>query len=145
MKTSLLLIASILTSANGLHSVDNWDVCTYPHDCLDETASCCPISQDGTTLPPGQVLEVCGPSTATKVEAGTFIGWNFKCPADTSGDSTDPSLEPGEAQHNAFMEPYIWNQMLGVVQRGVLFACNFIGGFGEMLYNDNGEMMARCF
>ena len=31
------------------------------------------------------------------------------------------------------------------MQRTILFSCNLIGGFGEMLYNDNGEMMARCF
>ena len=55
------------------------------------------------------------------------------------------NLTQGVDQHNAFMQPYIWNQFLGIMQRTILFSCNLIGGFGEMLYNDNGEMMARCF
>ena len=110
MKAPLILLASILSTTQALHSVDNWDVCTYPHDCLDDTASCCPISQVGTVLPPGQVLEVCGPSSATTVQDGTFKGWTFTCPADSSPDTSNPtSGSPGEDQHKAFMEPYIWN------------------------------------
>ena len=46
---------------------------------------------------------------------------------------------------NAFLEPYIWNQYLMVYSVFQIPACNAIGWLGLLLYNDNGEMMNRCY
>lgn len=46
---------------------------------------------------------------------------------------------------NAFLEPYIWNQFLMLYQVSQVFMCNGIGWWGELWYNDNGEMMDRCY
>ena len=45
----------------------------------------------------------------------------------------------------AFLEPWFWNQFMSMYADGQLVSCNALGWFGELLYNDNGEMMNRCY
>ena len=44
-----------------------------------------------------------------------------------------------------FLEPWIWNLELATIQWFGLWLCNGIGSWGLFIYNDNGEMMERCF
>ena len=44
-----------------------------------------------------------------------------------------------------FLEPWIWNMELSTIQWIGLWLCNSIGSWGLFIYNDNGEMMERCF
>ena len=44
-----------------------------------------------------------------------------------------------------FMEPWVWNQELATIQYVNLYFCILIGSWGLFIYNDNGEMMDRCF
>jgi hypothetical protein len=45
----------------------------------------------------------------------------------------------------AFLEPYIWNQFLSMYADQQMMMCNTIGWWGELWFNDNGEMMNRCY
>ena len=44
-----------------------------------------------------------------------------------------------------FLEPWIWNLELATIQWFGLWLCNGIGSWGLFIYNDNGEMMNRCY
>lgn len=46
---------------------------------------------------------------------------------------------------NAFLEPWFWNQYLMLYQTMQIPVCNAIGWLGLLLYNDNGEMINRCY
>ena len=46
---------------------------------------------------------------------------------------------------NSFLEPYIWNQFLMLYATLQIPGCNTVGLLGLILYNDNGEMMNRCY
>lgn len=54
-----------------------------------------------------------------------------------SAESTNPK--------GAFLEPYIWNQFLMLFQVSQMVGCNAFGWWGELWYNDNGELMNRCY
>jgi hypothetical protein len=45
----------------------------------------------------------------------------------------------------AFIEPFLWNVFESYFAYGQMFACNALGFWGELLYNDNGEMMDKCY
>jgi len=45
----------------------------------------------------------------------------------------------------AFLEPWFWNQFLSMYADSQMMGCNAIGWWGELWYNDNGEMMNRCY
>ena len=44
-----------------------------------------------------------------------------------------------------FLEPWVWNLEMATIQYFGLYLCVAIGSWGLFLYNDNGEMMERCF
>lgn len=50
-----------------------------------------------------------------------------------------------ETKSAAFLEPWFWNQFLGAFANGQMIACNAIGFWGSLWYNDNGEMQNRCY
>ena len=54
-----------------------------------------------------------------------------------SSSNTDPA--------GAFLEPYFWNQFLSLYADFQMILCNTQGWWGELWYNDNGEMMNRCY
>ena len=45
----------------------------------------------------------------------------------------------------AFLEPWYWNQFLSQFAVGQMVQCNAFGWWGELWYNDNGELMNRCY
>tara|TARA_B110000285_G_C14815131_1_gene463809 strand:- start:395 stop:616 length:222 start_codon:yes stop_codon:yes gene_type:complete len=45
----------------------------------------------------------------------------------------------------AFLEPWWWNQFLMIYVTHQMIVCNAQGWWGELWYNDNGEMMNRCY
>ena len=53
-----------------------------------------------------------------------------------SSSNTDPA--------GAFLEPYFWNQFLSLYADFQMILCNTQGWWGELWYNDNGEMMEAC-
>ena len=54
-------------------------------------------------------------------------------------------MAPATIPPNAFLEPWFWNIFLSYWAWAQMIACNGIGFWGEVLYNDNGEMMDRCY
>ena len=46
---------------------------------------------------------------------------------------------------SGFLQPWIWNMQLSLVQYYGSIGCMIVGVWGLFWYNDNGEMMDRCF
>ena len=43
-----------------------------------------------------------------------------------------------------FLQPFIWNFILGSMSLGKLMGCNAIGMWGLFWFNDDGEMNEKC-
>jgi len=53
------------------------------------------------------------------------------------------SVSAGEVTNNTFFD-YLFNWVLFSASATKLIACNYVGLFGLVIWNDNGTMAERC-
>ena len=53
-----------------------------------------------------------------------------------------PEMRAGQ---QGFLEPWFWNIGMSFLQWCNFYLCVYTGYWGLFIYNDNGEMMNRCF